>query len=102
MSESEEDKTIDGLEDARRAINDIDRRMAALFCERMEAVQRIASYKAKNGLPIYDRQRERQVIDANAARVSQHLRPYYVRFLENTMDVSKSYQLDLIENPNED
>ena len=82
------------LSEARKAIDECDRAIARLFEKRMEAVGVIAEYKRSRELPIYDPEREAQVIEHNAALVNPALRPYYTRFLENTMEVSRQFQHD--------
>ena len=57
------------LENAREKIDRADREMARLFQERMRAVNEIARYKAENGLPVFDPEREAQVIKKNAALI---------------------------------
>ena len=84
---------MDKLEKARKRINEIDKEMATLFAERMEAVKDVSDYKAERGLPILDSSREAQVIKNNASNVSDPvLREYYVNFLQKVMDISKAYQ----------
>ena len=86
------------LENARKKINEIDEKMAKLFVERMEAAAEVAEYKKEHGLKIYDKAREDEVIKRNSAFVeSEEMRSYYVKFLENNMAVSRSYQDKLLE-----
>ncbi|MBE6636982.1 MAG: bifunctional chorismate mutase/prephenate dehydratase [Ruminococcaceae bacterium] len=86
------------LDDARKAINDIDQKMAELFCRRMEAAGVIAAHKKEHGLPILDPVREREVIARNSRYVTDPiLRDYYVNFIENTMTVSRAYQSRLLD-----
>ena len=81
------------LEKARNEINRIDSRMAELFEERMAAVKTVAEYKRKNGIRVTDQAREAEVIARNSALVkSETVRPYYVSFLQNNMELSKAYQ----------
>ncbi len=81
------------LEQARKTIDEVDRQMADLFCKRMEAVKQVARYKQEHGLPILNAKREQEVIAQNAALVEdQELQSYYIRFLQDTMAVSRSYQ----------
>lgn len=88
---------MDKLSEARAAINEIDREMAGLFERRMQAAKVIAAYKKERGLPICDPAREQAVIERNAALVrDDDVRSYYVRFLNDTMAVSKQYQEHLI------
>ncbi len=87
---------MDALHQARQIIDEVDRQMAELFAKRMEAVKTVGEYKQKNGLPILNEQREQEVIEKNANRISDPLlRSYYVRFLENNMAVSRAYQFRL-------
>jgi chorismate mutase/prephenate dehydratase len=86
------------LEDARAKINEIDKNMAELFQRRMNLASRIADYKKKNGMQIFDSVREQQVIDRCVQFISESaMQPYYVEFLQHLMDVSKKYQHKLLE-----
>lgn len=83
--------------EAREAIHKIDAEMAALFCERMQAVERIAAYKGEKGLPVFDGQRERTLIERNCALIEdEQYRAYYLRFLQHTMQLSREYQLSIL------
>ena len=84
---------MDELKNARESINKIDKEMAELFCQRMNAVEKIAQYKKERGLPILDSAREEEVIIKNSAYVEdEKLRSYYVNFLRNNMEISRNYQ----------
>ena len=88
---------MEKLEKARALINDIDAQMARLFVERMEASELVAQYKQEHGLPIYDAVREAQVMEKNAARITDDgIRSYYINFLRSTMKLSRQYQHKLI------
>ena len=85
------------LEEARLAINRIDAEMTKLFCERMEAVGKVAEYKKENGMQIFDETREKEVLARNVQLCEQEvLKPYYLKFMEETMAVSKQYQKRLL------
>ncbi len=84
---------MDKLDIARQEINRIDKEMAKLFCERMEAAENVAEYKKERGLPVLDATREEEVISRNSALVEDEvLRSYYINFLRNNMAISRSYQ----------
>ncbi len=84
---------MDELKKAREKINSIDKEMAELFCQRMEAVGKIAEYKKERGLPILDNAREEEVIIKNSAYVQDEtIRSYYVNFLRNNMQISRDFQ----------
>ena len=85
------------LKEARETISRIDAEMALLFTQRMEAAREIAAYKKERGLPIEDREQEKRVIDAHSRQIEdESLRSFYIRFLQNTMDVSKQWQHHLM------
>lgn len=84
---------MDRLEEARYTINEIDKEMARLFEKRMAAVKQIAEYKQDRGVPVLDTGREKLVLERNSQYVQDDtVRSFYVRYLQNTMDVSKQYQ----------
>ncbi len=93
---SDEKKTL--LDQARETINRVDREMARLFCERMNAVRSVAEYKIKHGLQVFDPEREKQVIERNSALIEDdELRSYYISFLNESMAISRKFQHRLME-----
>lgn len=89
---------MNSLEKARETINRVDNEMAALFTERMRAAELVAAYKKEHGLPITDAEREAAVIRNGAQQVDDPiLREYYVRFIQETMALSRAYQSRLLE-----
>lgn len=86
------------LEKSRKEINEIDRKMAELFVQRMHAAKAVAEYKKENGLAILDEARENEVIQRNSELIEDEtLREYYVRFIKSVMSVSRDYQSELTE-----
>ena len=93
---------MDRLAEARQVIGECDREMAALFEKRLAAAKEIALYKKEHGLPVYVPEREKEVLEKNAARIRDpEVRGYYREFLQHTMDVSKRCQAELISRINE-
>lgn len=89
---------MNSLEKAREIISRVDSEMAALFTERMRAAELVAAYKKEHGLPIPDAEREAAVIRNGAEQVDDPiLREYYVRFIQETMALSRAYQSRLLE-----
>ena len=85
------------LDDARNTINEIDKQMSKLFYERMKAVETVAQHKKECGLPIFDKDREKAMLDKNSKYISDDsIRSYYIRFLQQEMELSKQYQESLI------
>ena len=93
---SNEQKTL--LEEARETINRVDREMARLFEERMNAVRKVAEYKMAHGLQVFDPEREKQVIERNSALIEDAaLKSYYISFLNESMAISRKFQHRLME-----
>lgn len=89
------------LDEARQKINLIDRQMAELFVQRMEASKQVVMHKMAHGLPIYDPYREQEVINKNSEFIDDDvLKEYYISFLKDMMKVSKQYQFRIMEGLN--
>lgn len=92
-----EGATLNKLEQARLDINEADRKIAELFEQRMRAVEDVIAYKMENNLPVFDGGREKQVIERNSQLIqNQNYLPYYRLFIQNMMDLSKSYQQSIV------
>ncbi|MBR3289734.1 MAG: chorismate mutase [Clostridia bacterium] len=86
------------LDKARARIGEVDREMARLFERRMDAVRDVAAYKKEQGLPITDKTREEALLENNTAYISnEEYKQYYVNFLRETFEVSKNFQLRLLD-----
>ena len=86
------------LQQAREEIRRADAEIAGLFVRRMEAVRAVARYKRERGLPIEDKAQEARVIAAGSERIEDpELRALYVRYLQDTMELSKRFQHRLME-----
>ena len=85
------------LQEARGVIEGVDRQMAALFEQRMEAVRQVAAYKRDRGLPVLDEKQEEKVLERNCAYIGDEvIRQYYRKFMQDTMSVSRQYQERLL------
>lgn len=80
------------IEELRLEINKIDEEMANLFNKRMEVAKNIALYKKEFNLPIFDKERELQLLNKNIEYVQDDLKPLYREFLIKLMELSKLYQ----------
>ena len=86
------------LEKARQTINNVDKQMANLFEQRMDAARIVAEYKKEHGLKIDDFAREEQVVANNTALIKdQDYKSYYINFLRETINLSKLLQHRLLE-----
>lgn len=89
---------MDDLRKYRNDINEIDKKMAELFEKRMEVARKVAEHKKENALAIEDKVREKQILANNVNYISnQEIKEYYINFMQDIMDISKSYQARLIE-----
>ena len=90
------------LGEIRNRIDHIDRKLVELIEERMEIVKEVALYKKENGIKIFDRKREEEVINKNLSNVkSEELKHYIESILKDIMDSSKEYQKFKIGSPKE-
>ena len=86
------------ISEYRQEINRIDREMAALFEQRMEAARGIAAYKKARGLAVSDPEREQEVLRKNAGMIGDpDIRSSYISFLKEEMRISRQYQHRLLE-----
>ena len=85
------------IQEARKQIRDVDEQMRDLFVQRMEAARAVAEWKKERGLPVEDKEQEAKVLSELSPAVGDSLRPYYLRFVQDTIDVSKQWQHRLIE-----
>lgn len=84
------------IKKSRAEIDKMNREMVSLFCRRMDAAEDIARYKLENGMPVFDRARERDIL-ADMTALSDEKYRYYTKTLFTVMmDLSKAYQSSLI------
>ncbi len=89
---------MNDLEYARKIIDETDKELVSLFEKRMNAVQIILRYKQEHGLPVYDPEREKNNLEQRSKLVQpEELKPYFLKFYQNLMDISKSWQEDHME-----
>lgn len=84
------------LQEARNSISRIDEELTSLFVKRMELSKQIAAYKKDNHMAVFDRSREREVVNHVCDLAGKDFESY-IRVLYGTLlDVSRSYQRQLI------
>ena len=88
---------MEDIKNIRQNINEIDKKIATLFEERMELVKKISYYKKENMIPIFDSKREEEVLNKNLNYIkNEDIKNYYVNFLNDLMRISKKYQESII------
>jgi chorismate mutase/prephenate dehydratase len=84
---------MEGLQQYREKIDEIDEKLVALFEERMETVLKVAAYKKEYNLPILDEAREEKVINKNKARLkNKEFEDSLESFFIHLMNLSKKEQ----------
>lgn len=78
---------MEGLDDYRKNIDELDKKITELFEKRMDIVLNVAEYKNKNGVPIFDRNRENEVIEKNLEYLknkdyTKETRKFFIRLME--------------------
>jgi 3-deoxy-7-phosphoheptulonate synthase/chorismate mutase len=61
------------LEALRRSIDDLDGRILELVAERVQVVLSVGQYKRRNDIPVYDPERERNMLDRLCAQAKHPL-----------------------------
>lgn len=81
------------LNELRNEINGIDDEILGLFLRRMALARQVAEYKREKNLPIYQPQREQEILESVAQRAGE-LGAYAGELFTTLMDLSKQYQRD--------
>ena len=81
-----------GLDELRKKINGIDAQLAKLFDERMEICRDVARYKIENGLPVFQKDRENEIIKKVRESAPKGMEGAHEVLFSTVMDISKSLQ----------
>lgn len=80
------------LNELRNEINSIDEEILDLFLRRMDVAAQVAAYKRENNLPIYQPQREREILKKVADQAGPDMGGYARVLFSMLMELSKSAQ----------
>lgn len=80
------------LQELRKQINEIDEQMLKLFEKRMAIASQVAEYKIKNKLPVFQSDREKEIIQKVRNNVAYGLENGAEVLYNTIMDISKSQQ----------
>ena len=81
------------LDELRRAIDAVDTRLLELIQERVRLVLAVGAYKVRNGLAIYDPERERRMLERLTALAQPPLEPDTIRrIFERLIDESRTLE----------
>ncbi len=89
------------LNDIRARIDETDRELVRLFCQRTELVEQVAAYKKSHNLQVFQKEREDAVLEKVSALAPAEMKNAVSSLFTFLMDVSKSRQLDAIRNVTE-
>lgn len=84
------------LNELRNKIDSIDTELVKLFKERMETAAEVGRFKQENGVPVFNRQREREVINKVTDSVPEELQSYTKTLYQTLFELSRSYQKKII------
>ena len=80
------------MKEIRDQIDAIDRQILDLFKKRMHLAGEMADYKRSKDLPVFNMQREREILDRTAEEAGPDLERYAVYLFSLLMDLSRSWQ----------
>lgn len=85
------------LDEARLKINEVDKKIAALFEERMNAVEEVVAYKIENNMQVLDASREKELIQKNMNYIkNEKYKNSYSKFMNEVLKISRNYQQKII------
>ena len=87
---------MDELKELRCEIDAIDRQVVELFRQRMDVTRRVGEYKAKQGIPVLDQAREREVLNNKGELAGEELRPAVITLYQTIMALSRRQQRDML------
>ncbi len=80
------------LDNCRKKIDEIDTEMKRLFLCRMKVAEEIATIKKKEGLPIYQPEREAFMLEKRSEGLEGEMKQLYISFLKQILTLSKEHQ----------
>ena len=80
------------LDEARTEIDRIDRQLAELYQQRMQAVEAVADYKKEHNLPVLQPDREKAMLEREAGYVAPPYRESWLRLLREILALSREHQ----------
>lgn len=84
------------LLELRNRIDEIDGELTKLFEERMKTAALVGKYKQENHIPVFHREREREVLNNATANVSPDMESYTKTLYQTIFELSRSYQKRII------
>ncbi len=89
------------IKDYRNRLDELDKQLVNLFCQRMELCGKVAEWKRENGKPIYDRSREREKLHQISELADDRFTPYARCLYRSLFGYSRAYQHKLLDAPSD-
>ena len=86
------------ISEIRTKIDDIDDKMLDLFLQRMDLSEQVAEYKQAHGLPVLNREREREIL-AGVCNKAGDKEEYAYYMFSKLLDLSKARQNEMVSAP---
>lgn len=83
--------------DLRDEIDSIDEKLVKLFVQRMEVAEQIANFKKENNLPVFNAQREEQVLELVSSKAQKPFNLYIKELYEKIFEISRKYQTEVFQ-----
>lgn len=83
------------LKPIRDEIDSIDEQLIELFKKRMECSQKVAKYKLENGLPIFNAEREEQILESVSEKAGKYGSSAKILY-STIMELSRALQHDML------
>lgn len=80
------------IDAAREQIDQIDRKITELFCQRMQCSAVIGAYKAERNLPIHVPEREEEILSKLASASAPDIKDYVEKLYRYIFSLSRDYQ----------
>lgn len=90
------------LDNIRQEIDSLDEQLLQLFLRRMEASEKVAKIKQQKNLPLFQAEREDQILHKVASSAPPAISGYATAFFQCLMEQSKQRQRDFFRTPNEE
>lgn len=84
------------LNELRIQIDSIDKQIVELFIQRMDVAENVAKYKIENNKPVFDQERERQLLNKVEDLAGEKYGNYARKLYNTMMELSRAHQSKLI------
>ena len=87
---------MEELAELRKKIDEVDRELLALVLKRFDLVDKVASVKKANNLPVFVPGREDEILDTLTSNVDGKYASFVRDLFTSILDISKRYQIEKI------